>query len=102
MEFFNDYPFILAIAIFLARVLDVSIGTVRTILVIRSRRVWAAILGFFEVLVWLIAAGQVINNLDTWYFAIMYAGGDDDWQDQVAAAGAHYAQLLGGAHAARV
>ncbi len=76
MEFLNDNPAVLAVAIFFARITDVSLGTVRTILVIRSRRGWAAFLGFFEVLIWLLAAGKVIQNLDhSWYLPIFYAGG---------------------------
>lgn len=75
IEFLNDYPVLMAVAIFLARIVDVSIGTLRTILVIRSRRFFAAFCGFFEVLIWLLAAAQVFANLDTWYLAIAYAGG---------------------------
>lgn len=75
LDFANDYPILLVSLIFFARILDVSIGTVRTILVFRGHRIWAAILGFFEVLIWLIAAGSVIQNLDTWYLAIAYALG---------------------------
>ena len=74
-EVLNDQPILMALAIFLARIADVSIGTVRTILVIRSRRFLAAFCGFFEVLVWLLAAAQVFANLDTWYLAIAYAAG---------------------------
>jgi uncharacterized protein YebE (UPF0316 family) len=75
LEYVQNTPILLAGAIFIARVLDVSIGTVRTILVIRSRRVLAAVLGFFEVLIWLLAAAQVIQNLEQWYLIVAYAGG---------------------------
>lgn len=75
IEFLNDYPVLMAVAIFFARITDVSIGTMRTILVVRSRRFLAAFCGFFEVLIWLIAATQVFANLDTWYLAVAYAGG---------------------------
>lgn len=75
MDILNDYPLLLCIAIFLARVVDVSMGTLRTILVFKSYRVLAAMIGFFEVLIWLVAAGKVIQNLDSWYLAVSYAGG---------------------------
>lgn len=75
MDILNDYPLILAAVIFVARIIDVSLGTLRTILVFRSYRILAALIGFFEVLIWLIAAGKVIQNLDTWYLAVAYAGG---------------------------
>lgn len=75
LEFAKEYPMVLVALIFFARILDVTIGTVRTILVFRGHRYFAALLGFFEVLVWLVAAGSVIQNLDTWYLAITYAAG---------------------------
>ncbi len=62
---------ILPILVFLARVLDVSIGTLRIIFVAKGLKYFAAFLGFFESLIWLIAVAQVMQNLNTWqtYFA---------------------------------
>lgn len=70
-----DNPLALTLFVFLARVTDVSLSTVRTVLLFRGRRLTAAIIGFFEVLVWLSAAGTVLNNLDTWYLAVAFAAG---------------------------
>jgi uncharacterized protein YebE (UPF0316 family) len=75
MEVLADDPGLLAIAIFVARILDVSLGTLRTILVFRGLRFLSATIGFFEVLIWLAAVAHVIRNLDTWYLALAYAGG---------------------------
>ncbi len=61
--------------IFCARVADVSLGTLRTLLVFRSYRALAFCIGFVETCVWLLAAGQVIGNLDAWYLAVAYALG---------------------------
>lgn len=61
--------------IFLARVTDVSLGTFRTIVVFRGHKLLASFIGFFEISVWLVAASQVLANLDHWYFALAYAGG---------------------------
>jgi uncharacterized protein YebE (UPF0316 family) len=69
------HPVILALAIFFARILDVSLGTVRTIVVFRGHRLLAAVIGFFEIVIWVIAAGQVLKNLDAWYLIVAYAGG---------------------------
>lgn len=69
------HPILLTVAIFFARVLDVSLGTVRTIVVFRGRRVLAAFIGFFEIIIWVMAAGQVLKNLDAWYLIVAYAGG---------------------------
>lgn len=74
MELF-DHPAVLVAAIFLARVVDVSLGTVRTILVFRGHPYRAAAIGFVEILIWLVAASQAIQNLDTWYLAVAYAAG---------------------------
>lgn len=55
---------ILPLLIFLGRVLDVSMGTVRVILISRGIRALAAVIGFFEVCVWLLAIGQIMRRLD--------------------------------------
>jgi len=75
LGFLDQHPVLMIAAIFLARVCDVSLGTLRTIVIFRGYRMLAALLGFFEVLIWLLAAGQVIRNLDTWYLAFAYASG---------------------------
>jgi len=74
-ELLIEYPYLLAPLIFFARVADVSLGTFRTIVVFRGYKVLAATIGFFEVIIWLVAAGQVLTNLDQWYLALAYAGG---------------------------
>jgi uncharacterized protein YebE (UPF0316 family) len=61
--------------IFLARVVDVSIGTFRIILVSRGYRNLAPVLGFFEVLIWITAIGHVMKNLNSFYSYIFYAAG---------------------------
>jgi uncharacterized protein YebE (UPF0316 family) len=68
-------PLLLAPLIFLARVADVSLGTLRTIVVFKGHRWLAAGLGFVEITIWLHAAGQVFRNLDAWYLSAAYAGG---------------------------
>ena len=66
---------ILPLAIFLARITDVSLGTLRIMLVGRGMKFLAPLLGFFEVLIWLLAIGQIMQNLDNWLTYIAYAGG---------------------------
>lgn len=70
-----NYPALLTLAIFVARILDVSLGTVRTIVVFRGHRALAAVIGFLEIIIWVLAAGQVLQNLDQWYLVIAYAAG---------------------------
>lgn len=66
---------IVPILIILARVLDVSIGTLRIIFVSKGLKYLAPFLGFFEVLVWLIAIGQIMKNLTNPVNYIAYAFG---------------------------
>lgn len=63
------------VLIFLARVLDVTIGTMRIIFVSRGVKTLASFIGFFEILVWLVAIAQVMNNLTNFANYIAYAAG---------------------------
>jgi uncharacterized protein YebE (UPF0316 family) len=66
---------ILPILIFCSRIMDVSIGTFRIIMISRGNKTIAAFLGFFEVIIWLIAVTQVLKNLDNIVCYIAYGGG---------------------------
>jgi uncharacterized protein YebE (UPF0316 family) len=66
---------VLPLLIFVARIMDVSIGTSRVIFVSRGYRVLAAVAGFWEVLIWLLAIGQIMQNLDNPMCYLAYAGG---------------------------
>ncbi|MFO7862392.1 MAG: DUF2179 domain-containing protein [Salinivirgaceae bacterium] len=73
---FDWYAYvILPLLIFVARILDVSIGTIRIIIVSRGNRTLAPLLGFVEVLIWIIAIGEIMQNLDNWVCYIAYALG---------------------------
>lgn len=61
--------------IFFARIIDVSLGTVRMILTIRGDRYIAAFIGFFEIMVYVVALGKVINALDDPLKLILYCLG---------------------------
>ncbi|MFA6789333.1 MAG: DUF2179 domain-containing protein [Arcobacteraceae bacterium] len=74
-EFIIEYPYFLALFIFFARVTDVSLGTFRTIVIFRGYKLLATLIGFFEIIIWLIAAGQVFKNLDQWHLAFAYSAG---------------------------
>jgi uncharacterized protein YebE (UPF0316 family) len=75
---FSDNIFrylIIPVLIFMARIMDVSIGTMRVIFVSRGFKLFAAFCGFFEVLIWIIAITQIIKNLNNPLYYIAYAGG---------------------------
>lgn len=67
--------FVQALFIFLARITDVSIGTLRTILLVKGNRRIAAVLGFFEVMIYLIVLGNVVGNLNKPILIIAYCLG---------------------------
>ncbi|MGI5838123.1 MAG: DUF2179 domain-containing protein [bacterium] len=61
--------------IFLARLVDVSMMTIRTLLVVRGKRVTAALIGFVEIIIYIVALGEVFKNLDNWLNILAYATG---------------------------
>jgi len=61
--------------IFFARIIDVSLGTIRIILVSKGIRGIAALLGFVEVFIWIIAIGQIMQNLTNFFNYFGYAAG---------------------------
>ena len=64
-----------ALLIFALRVVGVSLGTVRMMLVMRDRRKLAAFMGFCEATVWIVAVGRVIGDIDTIWNILAYSGG---------------------------
>jgi uncharacterized protein YebE (UPF0316 family) len=67
--------FILPLLIFFARICDVSIGTMRIIFVSKGKKNIAPFLGFFEVLIWIIAVSKIMQNLDHYVNYVAYAAG---------------------------
>ncbi len=61
--------------IFCARIIDVTIGTVKIILITRGMRKVSPFLGFIEVLVWVVTIGKVMENLDNPVNYVAYAAG---------------------------
>lgn len=66
---------LLPLFIFLARIFDVSLGTLRIIFVTKGMRSVAPLVGFFEVLIWLLAISRIMQDLDNWLCYIAYAAG---------------------------
>lgn len=66
---------ILPLLIFIARVCDVTLGTIRIIFVAKGKKYIAPMLGFFEALIWLTAMGQIMQNLTNVAAYLAYAGG---------------------------
>ena len=66
---------IIPLLIFFARIIDVSMGTIRVIFISKGLKKIASILGFFEVIVWLLAISGIMKNLDNWISYIAYGAG---------------------------
>jgi uncharacterized protein YebE (UPF0316 family) len=77
-SFFDTWIFlwvILPLLIFCSRAIDVSLGTIRIIFVSKGQRFLASLLGFFEILVWIIAITKIMQNITNFFYYIVYAGG---------------------------
>ena len=66
---------ILPLLIFSARICDVSLGTLRVIFIAKGFKYIAPVIGFFEVIIWLLAIGQVMQNVGNVASYIAYGGG---------------------------
>jgi len=73
VELFNYV--IMPLLIFFARVTDVSINTLRIMFMLNGKKKIAPILGFFEALIWLLAIGQIFQNINNPMSYLAYAGG---------------------------
>ncbi len=66
---------IVPLLIFLARIVDVSLQTIRIVSISRGIRWLAPLVGFFEVLIWLLAIGQIMKKVSHPVAYIAYAAG---------------------------
>src|SRR5262249_54420510 len=64
-----------ALVIFCLRIVDVSCDTMRVIFAIRGKRGIAAVLGFVQALVWIVAVGNAIKHLSSPLHVLGYAAG---------------------------
>jgi len=68
--------FMLCLKIFFVRILDVSMGTFRTIITVKGKPLYASIIGFIEVFIWFVIVKEALNTDETSIFvAISYALG---------------------------
>ena len=74
MELANAY-ILLPILIFLARVIDVSLGTIRIIFISKGFKFLSPLVGFFEVIIWLLAINQILSDFSNIWLCIAYAAG---------------------------
>ena len=72
---------ITGLLIYISRIFDVSIGTIRTIMTVQGKSRIAFFLGLFEITIWVLAAGTVITRLHDdpillVFYALGYATGN--------------------------
>jgi uncharacterized protein YebE (UPF0316 family) len=66
---------IIPLLIFFARIVDVTLGTLRIVFISKGDKKIAPALGFLEVLIWLVAITQVMQNLSNVASYLAWAGG---------------------------
>ena len=66
----------LCIKIFFARIMDVSLGTVRTIFTVKGKNLIASLIGFVEICIWFIIVREALNTDETsLWIMVAYASG---------------------------
>lgn len=65
----------LPLMVFCARVLDVSLGTLRIIFISRGRKRLAPLLGFIEVFIWIAVVSQIVSGAHNLLAYLAYAAG---------------------------
>jgi uncharacterized protein YebE (UPF0316 family) len=71
----NLTVFVTFLLIVLARITDVSLGTIRMVSVVQGRRAFAAVLGFFEAVVFISVVAKVLLNMNQPVYALAYGLG---------------------------
>lgn len=66
---------LMPLLIFVARIGDVSMNTLRIMFMMNGKKSIVPLLGFFEALIWLLAIGQIFQNVDNPISYLAYAGG---------------------------
>lgn len=66
----------LCLKIFFVRILDVSLGTIRTIVTVKGKAFIASLIGFIEVLIWFIVVKEALNtDIESIWIAVSYSLG---------------------------
>ena len=74
-EFLAANSWALPFIIFFGRIIDVSLGTIRIVLVSRGAKHIAPFVGFVEIFIWVVVIAQVLTHADGWLAYFCYAAG---------------------------
>ena len=78
MDFLESNLYIwigLPLLVFFARVIDVSLGTLRIIFISRGKKYLAPLLGFVEVFIWIAVVAQIVRGVNDLAAYFAYAAG---------------------------
>lgn len=79
LSLFNSFDYynwiILPLMIFVSRLVDVSLGTLRHVFISKGYKQIVPVIGFFEVLIWIVVIGQIMKNLNNVVCYLAWAGG---------------------------
>lgn len=79
MEILNEIqtvsPYFWALFIFFSRIIDVSLGTFRVQMIVNRRKFAAGIIGFIEILIFILIVSKVIQDIGNWMNVLAYCGG---------------------------
>jgi uncharacterized protein YebE (UPF0316 family) len=71
----NEMNWILPLLVFFARIVDVTLGTLRIIYIGKGKRLLAPLLGFVEVFIWIVMVSQLVKNVSNLVGYLAYAAG---------------------------
>lgn len=71
----NEINWTLLLIVFFARIVDVSLGTLRIIYISKGIRLLAPLLGFVEVFIWIVVVSQLVQNVSNLAGYLAYAAG---------------------------
>ena len=74
-DFVDSYPWSLPVIIYVGRICDVTLGTLRIIFVSKGEKKKAPIVGFFEVFIWVVVISQLFANATNIVAYLAYAAG---------------------------
>jgi uncharacterized protein YebE (UPF0316 family) len=79
MEILNELqavnPYFWALFIFISRIIDVSLGTLRVQMIVNRKKIAAGIIGFVEILIFILIVSKVLQDIGNWMNVLAYCGG---------------------------
>jgi len=72
---FTTQSILIALLIFVVRVIATSLDTLRVIFTMRSNKIWVWILGFINSMIWVLTFAFVLSDIDNFVNVLVYAGG---------------------------